>query len=259
MNEKIIKEKILALKTPMLIIAWVACGLISMSCITYFAYFSDSYSGLDRIIFDMPGFRQFIFLCLELAAPILFALYITIFHEKKQMGIFMPIIFGVLATPILFNTFNYIKYGFGSVMSILIYLSKLPFAALCIMTMIGYFTGKQNKIFALIGMAVGLFVQFLILINSFVTYYTFTYLFFDFLSIMGYSALFVLLAAFMMISGSDKNASTSASIPTRNPMGSSGLTPQQQALINVNEAYKSGRITEEEYILRRDTILRNIR
>ena len=265
-------------KLPVIILAWVAVGLSSLSCI-------------NTLVKYEPGFLGFFSLLLTLAPFVLLALYATIFHSNEKLAIFIPIIFALFAYQPLHILFtNIVEYDYEISFEYLFSFTynNAPIVALSVFSALGALKGMKDKKFILPLLALLLIPEwdaFGSLLNSLDD--SSSSYFFTFCSIVGAASGYVSLLLFALnneipavIGASSEPTFTPEPAFTPEPI----FTPEPEAapepevapepeaasegdlvhasavamLDELNKQFSNGQISQEEYLKARTQIINSL-
>lgn len=236
MNMNQINQRTLSYKTPVLLLSIISLVFTVLGCITDFLY----YNSFSR--FTISFFSVFILISflLYIAPCVLFLLYIIKFYNEFKATVIVSVIFGLIAVTPLF-------LGFGSLLFDILIIVTFTLAA------ISALKGFSKKIFLIIAIVAGLFVEFMKAINIiwYIKYDLF-YFFNHFSYIIGTTTFYIALLLFGLKNRIPALLSTS---PEKKP---SGKADPEQALRLLKDKLDFGMITEEEYQAQRAEIIRKL-
>lgn len=246
------------LKTPIIILSWIALVLTVISCITYFMGYNGDYNNGDwayEFEVRFPSIVDLFSLILTVSPYVLLALYVTKFHSNYQKSIIVPVVFGLLAAYPLYYMIETIIFDYSMSVSELVL--DIPFIVFGILATISALKGMSNKVLIIIALAIGVLGELYSLINVFqaLDFYLeeglYLYLFTWPIGIIGAICIYVALFLFCT---KNKIPTILKISPEKEQKNSEKMSPEQ-ALRTLKDKLELGMITEEEYQTQRAEII----
>lgn len=232
-------------------LAIIALLCTALSCITYFVYYvwdyTDDYD-FYKLTVECPAFNDLLSLFLCISPSVLLVAYILRFYDRFRATIIVPIIFGLVATMSLCDL---IKYRYDAPLRCLLLLLTFVLAT------ISALKGFPNKVYLIIAIVVGLFVEFTFLIDYFLDIKMYVadgmylYLVTRPLSVAGTTTFY---SALLLLCSKNKIPA----VINNDKKKKDGENNPELELKMLKERFDSRMITEEEYQTKRAEIIGNL-